>query len=89
MNTCERQEKKNLLVPLPPPPQWFEESQLHKKHTSLSPPPSGEKWNIHSGDRRRGREGGREGCLQIAAISQPDCLLTQRSHCSSFPLDGD
>lgn len=27
---------------------------------------------------RRGGRGGREGCLQISAISQPDCLLTQR-----------
>lgn len=30
MNTCERQEKKNLLVSPPPFPPWFEESQLHK-----------------------------------------------------------
>lgn len=61
----------------------------YKKTTSLIPPPSGEKWNIHSGDRKERGKGGREGCLQISAISQPDCLLTQRGHCSSFPLDGD
>lgn len=68
---------------------WGKPDTKKKKHTSLIPPPSGGKWNIQAGDRKeRGREGGREGCLQISAISQPDCLLTERGHCSSFPLDG-
>lgn len=43
-------------------------------------------WKLET--ERRGGRGVREGSLQISAISQPDYLLTECGHCSSFPLDG-
>lgn len=63
---------------------------LNKEYykTGLIPPPSVGNWNLKAGDRKEGGRGGREGSLQISAISQPDYLLAVYGHYSSFPLDG-
>lgn len=54
MSTCEGVEKKTPSVP------FFHRLRKasYKKNTSLIPPPSGGKWNIHTGDRKE--RGGRE-----------------------------
>lgn len=44
--------------------------------------------HAHRRQKEEEGEGSREGRLQISAISQPDCLLTDHGHYTAFPLDG-
>lgn len=85
VSTCEGEEKNNPSVPFF---HGLRTASYKKTASSLPLVVESGTYTVET-ERRKGGKGGREACLQISAISQPDCLLTLRGHCSGFPLDGE